>query len=138
MTAESASALKVDWFRAEPDEIKAEIARTRAHMDEHLSQLGRKLKPRVNVSRLQIPFAAAFMALAGALLTRRFLFRSRRRTWMGMPVTDSRKPRSGIKADRFRVRSAVGALDNIRALQLAYAVARKGKPAVYIVEPRKG
>jgi hypothetical protein len=127
-------ALKVDWYKAGPDEIKAEIARTRAHMDKHLAQLGRKIKPKLNLRRLQIPVAAFLLLTAGWVAFRMIRRRSKLKTWSGR--IRSWNDRSNVKVKKIKLRSA-GILDQIRALQLAVAAVRKGKPAIFIVEPRK-
>jgi hypothetical protein len=119
----AAARTKTDWNHSSPDEIKYEIARTRAHMDERLSDLGRKLKPRVNLKRLQIPAAAVFAAVTGLLIFRAVRPR---------PF----KVKAKAKVTRLKVKSA-GMFDYLRALKMLTTVVRKGKPAVFIVEPGK-
>lgn len=111
-----------DLSEASPETIKAEIARTRAHMDDRLSQLGRKFRPRVNMGMIQIPLIVLASLLAGFAAYR-----------MASP-----KRKAGPKAsiNRFKVRTA-GMRDHFRTLQLAVSVIRKGKPAILIVEPPK-
>jgi hypothetical protein len=131
------TASKIDWYRASPDEIKAEIARTRSHMDEHLAQLGRKIKPKMNLKRMQIPVAALSVMMAGFLVFRLIRRRSKLKTWSGRVQAGVRSAGANAKVKRLKVRSA-GFLDQVRAVRLAVDVARKGKPAIFIVEPRKG
>ncbi|MDB5049293.1 MAG: hypothetical protein JWO30_2364 [Fibrobacteres bacterium] len=131
------SGSKIDWYRASPDEIKAEIARTRAHMDEHLAQLGRKIRPKANLKRMQIPFAALFVMVSGLVAFRLIRRRSKLKTWSGRVQAGVRKAGANPNVKRVKLRSA-GFLDQIRAVRLAINVARKGKPAIFIVEPRKG
>jgi hypothetical protein len=117
-----APASAADLEKASPEAIKEEIARTRAHMDERLYQLGRKMRPRLEGRYLWLPLAivAAFLAGSAAyLLARR-----------------ASHPKAGPTVTRFKVRTA-GMIDHIRTLQLAASVLRKGKPAILIVEPRK-
>ena len=123
---------RLDWHDASPDEIKAEIARTRAHMDERLSDLGRKLKPKVNMKRLQSPVAALSIAVAGFLLFRALRPKSKLVAW-----SRSKHKRPGARIERLKVKSA-GMFDYVRALRMLMTVVRKGKPAVFIVEPGKG
>jgi hypothetical protein len=141
MRVTATPALEVDWFQASPDEIKSEIARTRAHMDLLLSQLGRKLRPKIFVSklklaRLQIPLAALFIAVSGIVVFRAIRPEPKPKAWMGKFQGKLGRIQNSAKVKRLEVRSA-GLFDQIRALRLAAAVARKGKPAVFIVEPRK-
>lgn len=119
----AAASIRADWKDSTPEEIKNEIARTRAHMDARLSDLGRKLKPRVNLKRLQIPAAALFLALSGLLIFRALRPR---------PF----KAKAKAKVTRLKVKSA-GMLDYLRTLKMLTTIVRKGKPAVFIVEPGK-
>lgn len=105
---------------ASPETIKDEIARTRAHMDERLSQLGRKIRPRLELRKLQLPLIILVSLVAG--LAAFGMARSKRKTGAKAAVT------------RFKVRTA-GMRDHIRTLQLVVSVIRKGKPAILIVEP---
>jgi hypothetical protein len=134
MPATETPSLHIDWYKASPDEIKAEIARTRAHMDEHLRQLGRKIRPGAGAKGLGASFAALALAAIGILAIGAFRRRMRARTWSGRMKAGMRG--SNVRVKRFRIRS-FGALDQIRVLQLAVSMFRKGKPAVYIVEPRR-
>lgn len=111
-----------DLENASPEAIRDEIARTRAHMDERLSLLGRKIRPRMRSEYLRIPMAVLAAMLAGYVA-----YRLARR---------SSGPKPGPSVTRFKVRTS-GMLDHIRTLQLAASVVRKGKPAILIVEPRK-
>ncbi|MDB5102830.1 MAG: hypothetical protein JWP91_519 [Fibrobacteres bacterium] len=122
---------RIDWNDASPDEIKAEIARTRAHMDARLSDLGRKFKPKVNVKRARIPAAVLAAALTGFLLFRAFRPKSKLVSW------SRRKKPASARMQRLKVKSA-GMADYVRAIGLVMNVIRKGKPAVFIVEPGKG
>jgi hypothetical protein len=94
-------------------------------MDERLSELGRKIRPGEKLRRAKLPLAAGAAAL-GALLA----YRAAR------AVIQSRSERHGPKAgiNRLRVKSA-GMFDYIRALRLLATTVRKGKPAVFIVDP---
>lgn len=114
-----------DWNSATPDEIKAGIARTRAHMDERLSDLGRKIRPGDKLRRAKLPLAAGAAALCALLAYRaaRAVIQSR---------SERRRPKAGI--NRLKVKSA-GMFDYIRALRLLATTVRKGKPAVFIVDP---
>ncbi|MDQ3001828.1 MAG: hypothetical protein M3Y08_11285 [Fibrobacterota bacterium] len=118
-----AASIRVDLKDSSPESIKNEIARTRAHMDVRLSDLGKKLKPRVNLKRLQIPAAGLFLALSGLLIFRAV----RPRTF---------KVKAKAKVTRLKVKSA-GMFDYLRTLKLLTTIVRKGKPAVFIVEPGK-
>lgn len=69
-SGEVASPHEVDLGEAAPEEIRAEIDRTRARMDEHLSQLGRKLKGGPAMKRARYPLAALAAAVAGFLIFR--------------------------------------------------------------------
>jgi hypothetical protein len=116
---------RIDWFNAGPDQIKDEIARTRAHMDEHLSQLGRKFQPGAKFKRVGIPIAAAMaMAVSGLMVFRGFRRHGRRGRG------------AAAKVERLKIKSA-GMWDQVRAVRLALNLARKGKPAIFIVEPRR-
>lgn len=114
-----------DWNTATPDEIKAGIARTRAHMDERLTELGRKIRPGEKLRRAKLPLAAGAAALCALLAY-----------GAARAVIQSRSKRHGPKAgiNRLRVKSA-GMFDYIRALRLVATTVRKGKPSVFIVDP---
>jgi hypothetical protein len=112
-----------DYGKADPEEIMADIERTRAHMDETLALLGRKLRPKV-------PRQALRMAswIAGALVIAGLAYRAfgptRRHRRHG-----KRRPSSGWREARLWEQAML-------AGKLAQA-ARKGKPAIIVVEPRK-
>lgn len=109
-----------DYSQAKPDEIAADIERTRAHMDETLSMLGRKFK---GPALVRMAAAISLGALAaGALAFFGFrAFRSR--------MSKTRRPTS-----RWRDARIFEQVNLARKLAMA---ARKGKPTVIIVEPRK-
>jgi len=112
-----------DWTQASPEEIEESIALTRVSLDRHLDQLKRKFTPRARLRRLAVPAGiAAAGLLAGGLV---WAFTRRQR----------HPARTRIK--RLKVRSA-GMRDRVRALRLVLSMIRKGKPAVFIVEPGKG
>jgi hypothetical protein len=132
MPATESPALKhdassVDWHAASPDQIKAEIARTRAHMDERLSDLGRKIRPRINPKWVQIPLASLFALATGFIIFRAVRPKSKLAAW-------SRKSHPSARVQRLKIKSA-GMFDYIHALRLLSTIVRKGKPAVFIVEP---
>jgi hypothetical protein len=115
-----------DWQSAAPEDIKAGIASTRSHMDALLSDLGRKLRPKAALKRARIPLAAASAGLAAFAVYKaiRAVRASRKPAYLKSPVLR-----------RFRVKS-LGILEYAQALRLLASVVRKGKPAVFIVEPR--
>ena len=114
-----------DWSSASPDEIKAGIALTRAHMDERLTDLGRKIRPGEKLRKAKIPLAAGAAALCALLAYRaaRSAIKAR---------SERHGPKAGIK--RLKVKSA-GMFDYVRALRLLATTIRKGKPGVFIVDP---
>ena len=114
-----------DWNTASPDEIKAGIERTRAHMDERLTDLGRKIRPGARLRKAKIPLAAGAAALCALLAYR-----------ASRAVVKSRSERHGAKAGikRLKVKSA-GMFDYILALRLLATTIRKGKPGIFIVDP---
>lgn len=114
-----------DWNTASPDEIKAGIDRTRAHMDERLTDLGRKIRPGARFRKARIPIAAGAAALCALLAYR-----------AARAVVKSRSDRQGAKAEikRLKVKSA-GMFDYIMALRLLATTIRKGKPGIFIVDP---
>ena len=118
-----------DWNSASPDEIKAGIALTRAHMDERLTDLGRKIRPgtklRVRLRKSKIPLAAGAAALCALLAYR-----------AARAVVKSRSERHGPKAGirRLKVKSA-RVFDYVRALRLLATTISKGKPGIFIVDP---
>jgi hypothetical protein len=103
-------------------------------MDEHLRQLGRKIRPGVRAKGLGVSFAALALTAVGALAIGAVRRRLRARTLGGRMRAGMKG--SNVKVKRFRIRS-FGAFDQIRAVQLAVSMFRKGKPAVFIVEPRE-
>lgn len=114
-----------DWNSASPDEIKAGIALTRAHMDERLTDLGRKIRPGARLRKAKIPLAAGAAALCALLAYRaaRAVVKSR---------SERHGPKAGIK--RLKVKSA-GVFDYVRALRLLATTISKGKPGIFIVDP---
>ena len=126
----------LDLAHASPEEIKAEIARTRAHMDERLSQLGRKLKPQVKPAYLWLSLTALALGVGGYMAFRKFRAASIPEKWdaglkkklgkiAALPTVEKAGALSG------------GILDQLGALRLAYAAVRHGKPSIYVVKPRK-
>lgn len=118
-----ASRTAPDWTQASPDEIEESIAVTRASLDRHLQQLKRKFAPQARLRRMAMPL----MIVSGSLLAG------------GLVLALTRRKRHPVqtKITRLKVRSA-GVRDRIHALRLVLAMIRKGKPAVFIVEPGKG
>jgi hypothetical protein len=112
-----------DYSKADPDEIVADIERTRAHMDETLALLGRKLRPKVPRQTLRI---ASW--IAGGLLIAGLAYRT-----FG-PPRRHRHHRNRKASSRWR--EARLWEQAMLAGKLAQA-ARKGKPAIIVVEPRK-
>jgi hypothetical protein len=112
-----------DWTQASPEEIEESIALTRESLERHLEQLKRKFGPQARLRRLAVPL----MIAGGGLLVGGLVWGLTRR---------KRHPVQ-TKITRLKVRSA-GVRDRIRALRLMLAMIRKGKPAVFIVEPGKG
>lgn len=112
-----------DYGKADPEEIMADIERTRAHMDETLDLLGRKLRPGVPRKALGI---ASW--LAGGLLIAGLAYRA-----FGPP---SRRRRHRKRKAASQWRDARLWEQAMLAGKLARA-ARKGKPAIIVVEPRK-
>ncbi len=64
-----------------PEEIKAEITSTRERMDEHLSQLGGKLKPKVKPAFILIPLAGIMVGIGAYFAYRKFRPRSQYEKW---------------------------------------------------------
>jgi hypothetical protein len=114
-----------DWNSASPDEIKAGIARTRAHMDERLTDLGRKIHPSAKLRKAKIPLAAGAAALCALLAYRaaRAMMKSK---------SERHGPKAGI--NRLKLKSA-GVFDYVRALRLLATTISKGKPGIFIVDP---
>jgi hypothetical protein len=112
-----------DWTQASPEEIEESIAVTRMSLDRHLEQLKGKFAPRARLRRLALPIGiAAASLLAGGLV------------WA---LTRSKRHPAHARMTRLKVRS-MGMRDRVHALRLVLAMIRKGKPAVFIVEPGKG
>jgi hypothetical protein len=112
-----------DWTQASPEEIEESIALTRQSLDRHLEQLKEKFAPRARLRKFALPAALALAgALAGGL------------TWS---LTRRKRHPVQTKITRLKVRS-MGIRDRVHALRLVLAMIRKGKPAVFIVEPGKG
>jgi hypothetical protein len=112
-----------DWTQASPEEIEESIAVTKASLDAHLEQLKGKFAPRARIRKMALPAAIAAAGLiAGGLVWS--LARRRRH-----PVQ--------TRITKLKVRS-MGIRDRVHALRLIMAMIRKGKPAVFIVEPGKG
>ena len=112
-----------DWTRASPEELEESIALTRASLDHHLEQLKGKFAPRARLRRLALPLGIAAASLvAGAV------------AWSVW-----RRKRHPVQAriTRLKIRS-LGIRDRVHALRLVLSMIRKGKPAVFIVEPGKG
>ena len=100
-----------------PEEIRAGIERTREHMDEHLASLGRKLRP-LSPKRLKIPLMAA--AALGLGLTVFQLIRSKRH------------PKPPKRELRWR---STNLFDQILLMKSLAMAVKKGKPAVFVVQP---
>jgi len=110
-----------DWTKASPDEIEESIALTRASLDLHLEQLKGKFSPQARLRRLAIPIGIA----AAGLLTGGIV-------WL---ITRKRRHPVQAKVSRLKVRSA-GIRDQVHAMRLLMTMVRKGKPGVFIIEPR--
>jgi hypothetical protein len=107
--------------RKTPEELRREIERTRKHMDSVLSELGEKLRPRPKVKAALLAFAAIALPLAGWAL------------WYLLAVR--RKSRhAASKGWRWR---GSGALEQALLAGKLVAAARKGSPAIIVVEPRR-
>jgi hypothetical protein len=108
----------MNYQKSSPEQIRADIERTRAHIDETLAQLGRKFHPRLLRDRLRLfgMVGAAVLGIGGALFFAAYLTRSRR--------SPGRSPwrKAGI-------------LDQFLVAKSLIAAARKGKPAIYVVRP---
>lgn len=127
-----------DYAKASPEDIAADIERTRARMDETLLLLSRKLRPRYpGKAALAVIGLAAFAALA-ALGWAGFRGYRLRHSLRGRLAGTSRKGlrRVGSMGRSWLSwrRAGIGE-QSLLAARLALAV-RKGKPAVIVVEPR--
>lgn len=121
-----------DYGRASPGEIMADIEQTRAHMDETLSLLGRKMHPGPAGKKALSLAGGSLVALAG--LAGFLIFRrSRNRRILKSALRHGKRP------SRFpwRLREMGAFRQALVATRLA-ASARKGKPTVIVVEPRRG
>lgn len=107
-----------DYAKASPEEIIADIERTRAHMDETLDHLGRKLHPGPKGKAAAWGLAAATV---GTL------------AWLAIRAFRGRKSRH---RPHFKWHEARVLEQAMLAAKLA-KTARKGKPAIIVVEPRK-
>jgi hypothetical protein len=114
--------------RTKPEDIRADIERTREHMDESLTQLSRKIRVRwrMRLRQLALPLAGIVLAGVGAVV-----FRKLRRP----------KPAWGrIKMQQARTQpvvKAAGLLDQVLLMRALVMAAKKGKPAIYVVQPAK-
>lgn len=72
---------EVDLSEASPEEIKAEIASTRELMNDHLSQLGRKFKPRLKPAYLWISLTGFIFGVGAYLVYRNLRHRSLFERW---------------------------------------------------------
>ncbi len=112
-----------DWTQGSPEEIEESLAVTRASFDRHLAQLKGKFAPRARLRKIAMPLAIATGGLIAGGLVWSLVRRKRH------PVH--------ARITRMKIRSA-GIRDRVHALRLVMAMIRKGKPAVFIVEPGKG
>jgi hypothetical protein len=108
-----------DYGKATPEEIMADIERTRAHMDETLDLLGQ----RMHLGRKGEAVAWSLGAAALGTLA-----------WIAVRALRGRK--SAARRPHFKWREARVLEQAVLAAKLAKA-ARKGKPAIIVVEPRK-
>lgn len=127
------------YDRATPEEIAADIERTRAHMDETLEMLGRRLRPRLpGKAALR---ALGLLALAGVAALGLFagLRGYRRRHTLRGRLAHSKGVKglrgflSGVAAPA--IRKAGTGEQAVLAARLALA-ARGGKPTIIVVQPR--
>src|SRR5688500_8757099 len=107
-----------DYAKASPEEIMADIERTRAHMDETLDHLGRKLHPGPKGKAAAWGLAAAAVGTLAWLAIRAF------------------RGSKSHHRPHFKWHEARVLEQAMLAAKLAKA-ARKGKPAIIVVEPRK-
>ncbi len=127
-----------DYAKASPEEIAADIERTRAHMDETLHLLSRRLKPRLPGRALLAASGIAALAVLAWLGWSGYLGFRRRHSLVGRLAASSRKGKrwfGSIRRSQLSWRGAGIGEQGLLAAKLAMA-ARKGKPAVIVVEPR--
>lgn len=128
-----------DYAKASPEDIAADIERTRAHMDETLHLLSRKLRPRLPGKALLAGSGFAALALLAYLGWAGYRGYRRRHSLLGRLAESSRKGKHRIGSMRRSWLSWHGTgigEQGLLAAKLAMA-ARKGKPAVIVVEPRR-
>lgn len=116
--ATSAMARAKDYSGSTPEEIMKDIERTRARMDETLSRLGSRLKPRMPPKAVAISLGAVALGALGYFAAKAFRHR---------------RPKAPLRSVW---RNARVLEQGMLAAKLAMA-ARKGKPAIIVVEPRK-
>lgn len=104
---------------ASPEDIAADIEKTRAHMDETLSELGRRIRPRLPGKPIGIALGAVAAGLIAYLAYRAFGSRKRHRSDRSPRWRDAR------------------VLEQVMLAKKLAMAARKGKPAIIVVEPRK-
>lgn len=112
----------VDWSHSTPEELESSLARTRDSLERHLGMLKERFGPKAGLRKFGLPVALGAAALAAAGIAWKLTHRERHA-----------RPKAAIR--RLRVRGA-GIADQIRALGMLAGMIRKGKPAIYIVEPR--
>ncbi|HLP41602.1 MAG TPA: DUF3618 domain-containing protein [Fibrobacteria bacterium] len=123
----------VDYGKSSPEEIMAEIEHTRAHMDETLHLLGRKLKPMV--PRLAVLTAAGILGASLLTLVGWKLLKSKPHGAEAIKARVKAYAKQTRKGTT-RWREARTFEQVMLASKLAMAV-RKGRPAIIVVEPRK-
>lgn len=111
----------VDYGRAAPEAIRADIEKTRAHMDETLALLGRKFRPDLFKRGRKIAAAVTAVLLGG----------------LGLALVLTGRTRKRKRYASVHMRRAGGWFDQILVMRALAAAARKGKPAVFIVQPRR-
>lgn len=113
-----------------PDQLQQEIEKTREHMDENLALLGKKLNPN-RLRNLQVPLVLGFLAITAIFLVIRY-----RKGWHVKSRRSSAlvKPKYAIKRMRL---GTLGRWSQLRTFLQLVSVARRGKPAVFIVQPMK-
>jgi hypothetical protein len=122
-TAKHAERKAPDYSKATPDQILADIEKTRAHMDHTLTMLGDKLHPRPKVKAALLGVGGLLLSLAGWAAVRAFLGRKGTRA-------------KAAKAKAWRWREA-GMIEQALLAKKLVGAARKGRPAIIVVEPRK-